>query len=66
MMAPMFEVGGIAYFHLTNASRARAPIEPELHYTIHDFDNWFDRDQTYSTMISTDFTNHGYEGKPLK
>lgn len=38
------------------------PIYNRLHYTIHSLEHWFDRHNTYSTLIAVDVTYHGYAG----
>jgi len=62
-----FEVGGIALFRIV--VRSREPFAANLHYTVFSTDQWFDKDRAdvpASTLISSVFTNHGYEGIPPK
>lgn len=43
------------------ASRSREPIGP-IHYTVYDY-TWWDEGARISTIVSTEFDWHGYEGK---
>lgn len=59
-----FELEGVAYFRIVQ--RARSPIFPVLHYTIIDFDNWFDKDTSRpSTLITARYACLGYDGLPV-
>lgn len=47
------------------------PMETVIHFTVKDFDEWFDRGLSdsrrgVSTMIARDVEEHGYEGWPLE
>lgn len=61
-----FELNSVACFRLVQNSRL--PLSSHLHYTVITADSWFDKEQQrspISTLISLNFTNHGYEGKPI-
>lgn len=59
-----FELSGVAYFRIVQRSRER--LGPIRHYTISDFDAWFDKEKTSgdrpSTLVTSTFLNHGYDG----
>lgn len=49
--------------------RSKKPLWDKLHFTIHGYDNWWDKggpstwdERINSTMFTTKVTNHGYEG----
>lgn len=58
-----FELNDVAYFRLVQ--RSQEPLFPRLHFTVWNYDSWFDADSPMSTMVSADYANLGYEGKPL-
>lgn len=58
-----FELDGVYYFRLVQRFFEH-PKNVPLHFTIHGYDNWFDKDTKMSTLISSVVTNHGYEGIP--
>lgn len=60
-----FELGDVAYFRIVQTHFLTTPDTP-VHYTVHDYVNWFDRGKDISTLITTRFVNHGYEGIPLQ
>ena len=55
-----FELGSVAYFRIVQ--RSFTPLDRVQHYTVVDYDSWFDKDGTVSTLISDAFVSHGYEG----
>lgn len=57
-----YEVAAVRYFRLVQ--RSRKPLAPTLHFTIHSFHDWFDKDcaEHISTLITTQSRNHGYHG----
>lgn len=47
------------------------PLEEVIHFTVKDFDEWFDRSLSdsrrgVSTLIAREVEEHGYEGWPLE
>lgn len=58
-----FCVAGVYYFRFVQRFTERPNIP--LHFTIYDFDNWFDKDSSMSTLISSHTIFHGYEGIPV-
>ena len=62
-----FELYGVVYFRICEVSH-NGPIRDVKHFTISNYANWFDENQTSqaqnSTMICDPFsvTDHGYEG----
>lgn len=61
-----FELYGVTYFRFSVLSYNR--IRDVKHFTVHDWEHWFDEDKTttdgISTMICSPFAviNHGHEG----
>ena len=52
--------------YLRIAGRSFTPINsPILHGVVHDYDNWFDKDLGNSTLITNNYTYHGYHGVPI-
>ena len=60
-----FEIDGVAYFRIVQASFNPAGFEP-IHYSVVNYDNWFDQGAKISTLISAHYFNHGYSGLPAK
>ena len=64
-----YKLRGVTYFRICEIGWG--PLRDHIHYTIHDWDHWFDERKTSqaqnSTMICSPFdcTYHGYEGVPL-
>ena len=58
-----FELGDIAYFRIVR--RSRKPMKDVIHYTIRDYDAWFDKNGDVSTLITDDWISHGYDGVKL-
>ena len=64
-----YELRDATYFRICQISRS--PLQAHKHFTIHDWQHWFDERKTSyeqnSTMICgpEDCTYHGYEGVPL-
>lgn len=59
-------VAKVAYFRVVEVSFGK-PLYPNLHYKVWNVADWFDRERTglVSTLISDNFTNLGYEGRPI-
>jgi len=52
--------------------RSKEPIRNLLHFTVHGYDQWWDKggpdtwgQRINSTMFTSKVTNHGYEGKVI-
>ena len=51
--------------------RSREPISKTMHFTFHNFDEWYDKNKTSQEQNSTmvigrhDCINHGYDGVPV-
>lgn len=64
-----YELYGVTYFRICEVRRH--PPRDRKHYTVRDWQHWFDERKTSyeqnSTMICSPFdcTYHGYEGVPL-
>lgn len=51
-----FELGDVAYFRIVQ--RSREPLSQaigEVWYVVNDFDNWYDKEDPLSTLISNNF-----------
>lgn len=65
-----FEILGVAYFRI--CQRSREPLFSKLHYTIHNWETFFDEDAIKkggnATMICAplSWTFYGYGGKEIK
>lgn len=56
-------IADVAYFRIVQ--RGFKPLAPTLHYTVHNYVDWWDKDGPISTLITKNFTNHGYNGVTL-
>lgn len=52
--------------------RSFTPLDTRLHFTVHNFDEWFDKGNSHpdthegcSTTFAAQVTNHGYNGKEI-
>lgn len=64
-----FELFGVTYFRICEISMK--PLRNVKHYTVQDWEQWFDEGKTSQAQNSTmicgpqDCEYHGYEGVPL-
>jgi len=55
---------GLYYFRISH--RSREPLRDTHHFTIHDYDNWFDKDGKESLLVTNNCSYHGYNGMEIK
>jgi hypothetical protein len=63
-----YEVDGALIIRCAGHDRDPSGFGSRRHFTVHDFEHWFDKDSTaISTLVAPEraYTSHGYEGEPI-